>query len=357
MTITLKPNPIYDVYEGEYPVKWEQMNPAPILAILKASGKFIDNVRREDYKVETYVSQCKALNIKIGLYHFILPNNITEQAELFVSIWNKLGGADIPPILDVEVDKTYLDSFGIGQKVWSDQIKSWLDYVENALGLRPIIYTNLKYWAFVYSKDSFGNLVPPSWAKEYDLWAAWYPNVPDDFSWIPDSMIPKGFKRCIIWQYFDDGRSNGFIVNDLNIASPEFLEEIQHGSIPTGTINNGGTIMYNYKISPTGDYVNLRPNHDTSSPPIRTISKNSTAYGNDVWGDGVNEYWLHVLEIDGIGVDGWAAAKHLGSNYANITSLTSSNSFSWPDSIISENVFKDANGNIIASYSGMLNKK
>lgn len=238
MTFILKPNPIYDVYEGEYPVAWDKMNPVPVLAILKASGKFLDEVRREDYKVREYAEQCRLLGIKIGLYHFLLPNDITEQAQLFVSVWRSLGGASIRPIVDIEVDKPYLDSHGIGQKVWADQIKAWMDYVETALGVRPIIYTSIRYWPFTYSKDSLGNLVPPAWAKGYDVWVAWYPTNPDDFSWIPSSMIPKGFNREVMWQYNDKGRSNGFLANDLNVASPEFLQEIQAdiSSKPKGVV-------------------------------------------------------------------------------------------------------------------------
>lgn len=317
MTFILKPNPIYDVYEGEYPIKWDQMNPAPALAILKASGKFFDGTRRQDRQVETYAAQCRSLSIRIGLYHFLLPNSIAEQAQLFVDVWNKLGGADIPPILDVEVSN--LDSFGIGQEVWADQIKSCLDYVEGKIGLKPIIYTSINYWPYTYSKTPSGSLVPPEWAKDYDVWAAWYPYYPDNFEWIPDNAVPKGLKRCVLWQYNNKGRSHGFLANDLNIASPEFLEEIQSNPISSGTI--GGSTMFNYQIIPTGEYVNLRPNHDTSQPAIRSIQKTSKAYGNEVWGDGINEYWLHVIEIDGIVVNGWAASKSVAKTFATITKL------------------------------------
>lgn len=217
---------ITDVYEDEAPVAWGKMNPKPALAILKATGKFVDEVRREDYQVENYATQCRSLGIPVGLYHLILPNDISQQAQLFVDVWNKLGGANVRPILDLEVDKPWLDSHGIGQKAWANQVLAWLVYVEAALHVKPIIYTNLKYWAFLYSEDSTGNLVPPAWAKDYDLWAAWYPDYPDNFSWIPESMTPKGFKRTIMWQYFQNGRSDGFLSNDFSIASSDFLSEI-----------------------------------------------------------------------------------------------------------------------------------
>ncbi|MGE5072135.1 MAG: hypothetical protein ACM3MF_01790, partial [Anaerolineae bacterium] len=48
-----------DVYEGDAPVNWAGMEPKPLRAMLKASGKFSDGVRRQDHEVENYVAQCR----------------------------------------------------------------------------------------------------------------------------------------------------------------------------------------------------------------------------------------------------------------------------------------------------------
>jgi GH25 family lysozyme M1 (1,4-beta-N-acetylmuramidase) len=216
--VILKPDPIFDVYEGESPVNWAGMNPKPILAILKASGKFYDGVRREDHQVENYAAECRSLGIPIGLYHFLLPNNITEQAQLFISVWNKLGGADIAPIIDVECDPS---RWGVSNSTWASQIKVALDLVETATGKVPMIYTNLYYWGFTGS-------TPPSWANHYGLWMAWYPDFPDQFSAPPASVWPHGWDHWEMWQYNDKGRTNGFLANDLNIASAAFKATITH---------------------------------------------------------------------------------------------------------------------------------
>ncbi|NDI27418.1 MAG: hypothetical protein EBY73_07085 [Burkholderiaceae bacterium] len=50
------------------------------------------------------MAQCKMAGIRYGLYHFLTPNGIAEQAALFLSQWNKANGADLAPIVDVEVD-------------------------------------------------------------------------------------------------------------------------------------------------------------------------------------------------------------------------------------------------------------
>jgi len=218
--VILKPFPIYDLYENEAPVNFAAMNPKPLRAILQASQKFIDDVRRQDKMVETYAKQCRDLNIRIGLYHLLRPRDIIQQADLFLSVWTKLGGADMEPILDVEVDGSWLDVQAVGQAVWQAQIKAWLDCVEQATGLKPMIYTSPRYWPFTYTRNSFGILVPPAWTKDYRLWVAQYPTQPDSAS--APTRLPGGWSEWAIWQYNDKGRSNGFLANDLNIASEAY---------------------------------------------------------------------------------------------------------------------------------------
>ena len=153
---------ICDVYEKEAPIDWAGMDPKPYRAILKASGKFSDGVRRQDHEVENYVAQCKDLGIRYGLYHFLRQGSISEQAQLFRDVWEKVGGADMPPIVDVEIElpkpKKNKDKKLIGED-WAHQIKVWLDTVEDWAGQKPIIYTNQKYWIKTF--DRFGN--PPAW--------------------------------------------------------------------------------------------------------------------------------------------------------------------------------------------------
>jgi hypothetical protein len=35
----------------------------------------------------------------------------------------------------------------------------------------------------------------------------------------------------------------------------------------------------------------------------------------------VNDQWIHITELDGVGVDGWMAVKHLGRTEASISTL------------------------------------
>lgn len=225
--MNLKTPVIFDIYEGEYPVKIEQMNPKPLAVIARASWQGLGNrTRAADTRALEYVSQCKAAGIKYGLYHFLTPNGIAEQAALFLSQWNKAGGAPIAPIVDVEVDlpRYYTGTATIGQQVWQDHVKLFLNLIEAGTGKRPMIYTNKNYWGFVMTKNSIGQLVPPTWTANYPLWVAQYPDNPDQAS--APAVLPNGWTRWAMWQYNDKGRTNGFLANDLNIPSDWYAAEL-----------------------------------------------------------------------------------------------------------------------------------
>jgi len=210
-----------DVYEGDAPVAWAAMDPKPDRAILKASGKFSDGVRRQDHEVENYIAQCRALSIPYGLYHFLRPHNIAEQAQLFQSVWDKVGGADMPPILDVEVDIKLMKKKKVNGETWAFHIKTWLDLVEASSGHKPIIYTSQRYWTFTFDRQ--GN--PPAWTDEYPLWVSWYPDLEFvDLNPVPaKTLMPAGWTHWELWQYRGDtGVVEGYLVNDLDTISPEY---------------------------------------------------------------------------------------------------------------------------------------
>jgi GH25 family lysozyme M1 (1,4-beta-N-acetylmuramidase) len=241
----LKSNVIYDIYEGEYPVKIDQMtNPKPLAVIARASWQGLGTRNRAaDTRAIEYANQCKAAGIKYGLYHFLTPNGIAEQAALFMSVWDACKGADIVPIVDVEVDlvryypakdasgRVIAGATSIGHQVWQGHVKTFLDAIALKTGKTPMIYTNKNYWSFVMTKDSVtGAMVPPTWTADYPLWVAQYPDQPDGQS-VP-SVLPNGWTKYAIWQYNDKGRSNGFLANDLNTTSDWYAAELGGVVIP-----------------------------------------------------------------------------------------------------------------------------
>lgn len=76
-----------------------------------------------------------------------------------------------------------------------------------------------------------------------------------------------------------------------------------------------------YKVTPTGSYVNLRADHTTGSADVGDLAAGQYAFGNEVWGDGIQELWLHALEVNGIAKDCWIAVKNQGTAFSTLTDL------------------------------------
>lgn len=201
-----------DYYEGEYPINVRGFD----VVYFKASGKFLDGRTREDAKVAAYVQQCRTDGIRWGLYHFLRPGDPTGQANFFVAVGNRIGWGAGRPVVDVEVDPA---TVGVSRAAWAQQVKEFIDRVYALTGKRCIVYTSKYFWTFTGS-------VPPSWAATIDLWAAWYPYQPDDHATLPASVTPPGFRRWAMWQYAENGRSNGHVANDLNLLAGWYATEV-----------------------------------------------------------------------------------------------------------------------------------
>ncbi len=141
---------------------------------------------------------CEDEKITRSAYHFFRPNNnIRLQAWLYcMTVHIKKG--DLPPVLDLESDD------GISDVEVLENARIWLQIVENHYDMKPIIYTNLKY----FNRIVKGNL------ENYPLWFAQYrgekPNLSDDTNWD-------------IWQMSDKYNIEGINEKvDLNVLNPSF---------------------------------------------------------------------------------------------------------------------------------------
>lgn len=222
----LKENPIYDFSSYEDNIKWDLMaNPKPLAVIMRASIQVAGTrTRYEDKTALPYTQESRSHGFKTGLYHVLSPNGIAEQAALFLGVWNKCSGADLAPIVDVEIDLNVSYKGTIGNAVWQGHVKTFLDLVSSGTGKTPMIYTNQNYWGFVMTKNLLLQLVPPTWTKDYPLWVAQYPINPDAAS--APAKLPSGWTTWAMWQYSEAGRTNGFLANDLNTASDWYAEEL-----------------------------------------------------------------------------------------------------------------------------------
>ncbi len=129
-----------------------------------------------------------------GAYHFYRPSSDPARQARFFLRQAHLEPGDLPPVLDVEVrGNAPLERF---QK----DVLEWLRIVEDAYGVKPIIYANLDFKAKYLSTPSF---------DAYPLWVANYykPELCYDGSWV-------------MWQFTDMGQVDGIRHRvDLNLLN------------------------------------------------------------------------------------------------------------------------------------------
>lgn len=128
--------------------------------------------------------EMKRVGIIRGAYHFYRPTlSAKTQAENFLSNTDIEFG-DLPPVLDVEV----MD--GVSKIELIKGIRDWLYFVELRHQVKPILYTNAKFY----------NRYLSGYFDEYPLWIARYhrrePRLVNDKPWD-------------FWQYGNKGKLPG----------------------------------------------------------------------------------------------------------------------------------------------------
>ena len=135
-----------------------------------------------------------------GAYHFYRPGVDTrQQAKNFFS-HVPLAGGDLPPVLDVEV----LDDVSKVELIVG--VKTWLWMAEIHYGVKPILYTNVKF----YNKYLAGHV------EDYPLWIARYNTRK------PRTATGRDWQ---FWQYGNRGRLAGIDGDvDLNVFHGDLVE-------------------------------------------------------------------------------------------------------------------------------------
>jgi len=137
--------------------------------------------------------QLKKVGILRGAYHFFRPGkSALHQALNFIhSVKMEVG--DLPPVVDIEV------ADGVADATTILRLSSFLNIIEAHYGIRPIIYTNQKF----YSRYISGHL------EDYPLWIARYGKA--------GPRLDYG-QRWTFWQYGNRGRLAGINGDvDLNV--------------------------------------------------------------------------------------------------------------------------------------------
>ncbi len=154
-----------DVSRFQGNINWSQVAGAGVkFAYIQISRKINDI----DAKFEFNWEQAKQNGILRGAYQRFQPDqDVQAQANIFLSKLGPFQAGDLPPMLDVE------DSGNLPASTIAERVRQWLNIVEGATGVRPIIYTGRYFWQDFLNSADF---------TEYPLWIAHYttgcPNIP-----------------------------------------------------------------------------------------------------------------------------------------------------------------------------------
>jgi lysozyme len=181
-----------DVSHYQNDVNWEKAKNSGVkYAFVKATegSEYIDPL----YK--TNISQLAKTDIPFSTYHFFEPSiDPIKQAKHYLETVTN-SNQNISPVLDVEITN------GLEAGELRKRIKTWLNYVEDKTGCKPIFYTYSSFWNS-YLKDDF---------IKYPLWLA-------DYS--KEISLPNGVSKWSIWQHSEKGKIAGVSSYvDLNLLN------------------------------------------------------------------------------------------------------------------------------------------
>ncbi len=179
-----------DVSHHQSYVNWDSVASA---AITFAFVKATEGATLNDSLYCHNWAEMKRVGLKRGAYHFFRPTIApVEQARNFARLV-ELDYGDLPPVLDVEV----MD--GVSKFALISRMRTWLAFVEARYGIKPVIYTNLKF----YNRYLAGHF------DEFPVWIARY-NTRE-----PRMACGREWQ---FWQYGNRGHLKGVNGNvDLNV--------------------------------------------------------------------------------------------------------------------------------------------
>jgi lysozyme len=120
--------------------------------------KATEGLKDVDKQYKRNWQKAKEANITRGAYHYFLATKSGRlQAQNFIKTV-QLQPGDLPPVLDVE------ELYGVRPDSMRSRVNAWLNAVENAYNIRPVIYTSVAFYKNFLGHDF----------DEYPLWVAHY---------------------------------------------------------------------------------------------------------------------------------------------------------------------------------------
>jgi GH25 family lysozyme M1 (1,4-beta-N-acetylmuramidase) len=181
-----------DVSRFQGDIDWDAVAGSGVkFAFIQVSRSLTD----VDMKFDFNWRRAKEVGILRGAYQRFHPGqDVMAQANLFLSKLGPYQAGDLPPVLDVE------DADGLGPTAIANAVRQWVEYVEQELGVRPIIYTGFYFW-----RDSVGGAD----FSEYPLWIANYgASCP---------LVPPAWTKWTIHQYSSTANVPGITANTCDV--------------------------------------------------------------------------------------------------------------------------------------------
>ncbi|MBI1771936.1 MAG: glycoside hydrolase family 25 protein [Burkholderiales bacterium] len=177
-----------DVSHYQGTVNWAAVKTAGIgFAFAKAT----DGNTYTDPQFKTNWAAIKAAGLLRGAYHFYESNDDpVTQANNFIKAVGSIAVGDLPPVVDIEINKG-----NFGSATLAANVQIWLNTVEQALGRTPMIYTGPSFW-----NQNMNNSF-----SRYALWIAQYG--------ASQPTVPKGWSKWTFWQNSESGSVAGVTGN------------------------------------------------------------------------------------------------------------------------------------------------
>jgi len=182
-----EPLPGLDVSHFQASVDWTRVAAAgTAFAFIKAT----EGVQTSDAFFEMNRRAAALHYIPAGAYHFFHPARpIGDQVRLFLQKVGALVPGELPPVLDLEAPDEWTP---IAPADRVSRALAWLEQVEQALGVRPIIYAGPGFVRTTLGSDAR--------LARYRLWLA-------DFASAPE--VPSPWAGWTFWQFTEHGAADG----------------------------------------------------------------------------------------------------------------------------------------------------
>ena len=198
-------------------------------AKVKSSGRAFafarvsDGTSHIDSKFSSNWPKMKSAGLTRGAYQFFRPaRDPSAQAQVFLDKLAAAGGlraGDLPPVLDLET------SDGVASSTVVARAKTWLNKVQSATGIKPIIYTGRQ----------MENVLGTSFSLYY-LWVANYG--------VSCPGLPRGWTSWKFWQSSQTGSVSG-------VSGPVDLDTFNGSSSALAAITKKG--LFEPEPGPTMD--------------------------------------------------------------------------------------------------------